>query len=77
MRTPARGTGRPLRQRWLARSALSDVAATERRSEASVRSLRTAARALERDRPPAPPEPNEGVDARDAFVAMRQASALF
>jgi hypothetical protein len=69
--------GRTLRRLWLARSPISDFAATKRRIDASVRSLRTAARALERDRPPAPPEPNEGVDARDAFVAMRQASALF
>jgi len=54
---------RRLRRLWLARSRPSNLAMTERRIARSVRSLRRAARALERNRPPPPPPPHPGFSA--------------
>ncbi|MEE2673835.1 MAG: glycoside hydrolase family 20 zincin-like fold domain-containing protein [Myxococcota bacterium] len=48
--------GRTLRRLWLARSAVSNLDRNERRLRKSVTSLRRAARALEQNRPTAPPE---------------------
>jgi hexosaminidase len=47
--------GRRLRRLWLARSAVSNLAHTQRRLRRSTASLRRAARALESNDPPAPP----------------------
>jgi hypothetical protein len=46
---------RRLRKLWLERSQISEFALTQRRAEASARSLRRAARALARNAPPQPP----------------------
>ena len=60
---------RRLQRLWLARSLPSDFALTKRRIDASVRSLRRAARALDRNRPPAPPPKHPGFD--DVGTVMR------
>jgi hypothetical protein len=55
-----RALARRLERLWLARSAPSNFEITRRRLEGSIRSLRRAARALERNRPPpAPPTPGD------------------
>ncbi len=53
--------GRLLRRLWLRRSRPSNFEITGRRLKRAVRSLRRAARALERNRPPAPPPPHPGM----------------
>lgn len=69
--------GRTLRRLWLARSAISNFAATKARLDASVKSLRAASRALSGNRPPEPPPKNTGVTFQDAFVSLREATGLF
>jgi hypothetical protein len=62
--------GRILRRLWLRRSRPSNFELTRRRLDASLRSLRRAARALERNRPPTPPPAERGVDVGAAFRAL-------
>ena len=61
--------GKRLQRLWLARSQPSDLALTRRRIARSVRSLRRAARALERHDPPEPPPKHPGFD--DVGTVMR------
>ncbi len=68
---------RRLRRLWMARSAPSDFARTKKRIDASVRSLRRASRALDKNRPSKPPPPHPGIQPRDAFVAMRDGYGRF
>ena len=63
------GLGRRLARLWLARSHPSDFALTRRRIARSVASLRRAARALERNAPPAPPPRHAGFG--DVGTVMR------
>lgn len=62
--------GRRLRGLWLARSAVSNLDRNERRLRKSARSLRAAARALERNRPLPPPSPRK-LSPLDALHAIR------
>jgi len=62
--------GRRLRALWLARSAVSNLDRNLRRLGKSVRSLRAAARALERNRPSPPPEAAR-LSVMDALRAVR------
>lgn len=55
-------TSRQLACLWLARNQRSDLDMTQRRIERSIRSLRKAARSLERNRPPDPPPAHSGID---------------
>jgi hypothetical protein len=61
--------GRRLQRLWLARSHPSKFALTRGRIERSVRSLRRAARALERGHPPPPPPEHPGFE--DPGAVMR------
>ncbi|MDJ0869312.1 MAG: glycoside hydrolase family 20 zincin-like fold domain-containing protein [Myxococcota bacterium] len=70
-----RALGRTLRRLWLARSRPSNFELTGRRIERSIRSLRTAARALERNRPPPPPPPHEGFAPARVLAELRRALA--
>ncbi len=63
-----------LRRLWLARSHPSEFEITGRRLERAVSSLRRAARALERNRPPAPPPPHPGFTVPEVFRRLREAS---
>ena len=56
---------------WLARSAVSNIAMTLGRGRLSVRSLRRAARALERGRAPEPPPEHEGFAPRLVLARLR------
>jgi hypothetical protein len=56
------GLARRLRRLWLRRNQPSNFDLTKRRIDASVRSLRRASRALERNRAPAPPPTHPGFD---------------
>jgi hypothetical protein len=69
--------GRTLRRLWLARSEISNFAATKKRLDTSVRSLRAASRALAANRPTEPPPAGGGVSFQDAFVALRESTGLF
>ena len=62
---------RTLRRLWLRRSRPSNFEITGRRLERSIASLRRAARALERNRPPAPPPPHEGVTPAAAIRVLK------
>ena len=64
------GLGRELRRLWLRRSKLSDFELTRRRIARSVASLRRAARALERSRPPPPPGPHPGYAPRPVMRTL-------
>lgn len=64
--------GRTLRRLWLRRSRPSNFEITRRRLDRSVRSLRRAARALKRNRPPAPPGEHPGFDAQNVMAALRR-----
>jgi hexosaminidase len=68
---------RQLRRLWLARSEVSNLARTKKRIDVSIRGLRRAARALEKNRPPAPPPTHPGLKPADAFVAMRDGYGRF
>jgi len=63
--------GRRLRRLWLARSAISNLEHTQLRLRRSVRSLRRAARALERNRPPPPPA-REPITRKGVLEAVRR-----
>ena len=67
--------GRTLRRLWLRRSRPSNFEITRRRLDRSVRSLRRAARALKRNRPPAPPGDHPGFDAQNVMAALRRSRA--
>ncbi len=67
--------GRTLRRLWLRRSRPSNFEITRRRLDRSVRSLRRAARALKRNRPPAPPGDHPGFDAQNVMAALRRSLA--
>jgi hexosaminidase len=69
-----RRLGRTLRRLWLARSRPSNFEITGRRLERSISSLRRAARALERNRPPAPPPPHEGFSIQQVFAELRESA---
>jgi hypothetical protein len=62
--------GRTFRRLWLARSAVSNLDRTEQRLGRSVASLRSAARALGRNRPLPPPE-TKPLSPMDALRAIR------
>ena len=62
--------GGRFRKLWLARSAVSNLDRTERRLRRSVRSLRAAARSLERNRPAPPPDLRE-LKPMDVLRAIR------
>ncbi len=62
---------RRLRRLWLARARPSNFEIAKRRVDVSIRSLRAAARALERNAPPPPPEPPEGFDPGSVVKAIR------
>ena len=64
-----------LRRLWRARSRPSNFEITGRRLSRSIASLRHAARALERDRPPAPPPPHEGFTTAAVFAELKRAAA--
>ena len=64
-----------LRALWLERSRPSNFEITDRRIERSIASLRRAARALERDRPPAPPPPHEGFSTAAVFAELKRSAA--
>ena len=68
--------GRALRRLWLERSRPSEFQRTRRKLDASIRSLRRGARALERNAPPPPPEPPEGFDPGAVVRAVRASGAL-
>jgi hypothetical protein len=70
------GLGRGLRRLWLKRSRPSEFQVTRRRLDASIRSLRRAARALERNAPPPAPEPPQGFDPGAVVRAVRASQAL-
>jgi hexosaminidase len=59
-----------LRRLWLARSALSDFELTRGRIARSAASLRRAARALDRNRPPPPPPAHPGFDVGSVMRAV-------
>jgi hypothetical protein len=61
-----------LRRLWLARSRPSNFAITGRRLARSIASTSRAARALERNRPPAPPAPHEGFTMAAVFRRLHQ-----
>jgi hypothetical protein len=61
---------RTLHKLWLERSAPSNFEITERRLKRSVASMRRAASALERDRPPAPPPEHPGFGMKDVFRVL-------
>jgi hypothetical protein len=60
-----------LRRLWLRRSHASEFEMTARRIRRSVRSLRRAARALVRDRPPAAPPAHPGMSPRVVLEALQ------
>jgi hypothetical protein len=62
--------GRELRRLWLRRSHPGGFEISQRRLARSIRSLREAARALGRDRPPAPPPPHPGFSVATIFRAL-------
>ncbi len=66
--------GRRLRRLWLQRSELPGFEMTRRRLGRSVASLRRAARALERNRPPSPPPPHPGFPAFEVFRRLKRAT---
>lgn len=61
-----------LQRLWRARSRPSDFELTARRIGRSIASLRRAARALERGRPPPPPAPHEGFTMGAVFRHLQQ-----
>jgi hypothetical protein len=71
-----RALGRTLRRLWLARSRPSNFEITRRRLDRSVRSLERAARSLESDRPPAPPETIGRLEPRRILAALRESAGL-
>jgi hypothetical protein len=68
--------GRTLRRLWLARSQPSNFEITGRRLDRSRSSLRRAARALERGRPPAPPPPHPGFGPQEVFRRLKASADL-
>ncbi len=71
-----RAQGRRLRGLWLSRSRPSNFELTRRRLDRSIRSLRRAARALERGRAPAPPPAHEGFAPRRVLAELRESVGL-
>ena len=69
------GLGRELRRLWLERSRPSNFELTKRRLDRSVRSLRAAARALERNRPAVPPDEHPGYGLSDVYRALLRSLA--
>lgn len=67
--------GRELRRLWLLRSRPSDFALTKRRLDRSLRSLRRAARSLERNRPAPPPPEHPGYAPGPVFQALYRSLA--
>jgi hypothetical protein len=65
--------GRRFRRLWGARSAPSNIEMTLRRLSRSIRSLRAAARRLERNRPSAPPPEHRGFEPKDILGELRRA----
>ena len=65
-----------LRALWLVRSRPSNFEITGRRLARSIASLRRAAQALERDRPPAPPPPHEGFSTAAVFAELKRSASL-
>jgi hypothetical protein len=66
-----RELGARLRRLWLARSRPSNYEITGRRLARAIASTARAARALERNRPPAPPEPHEGFTTAAVFRHLK------
>jgi hypothetical protein len=78
LRTLAReqaALGRRLHRLWLARSRASNFEITRRRLDASIRSLRRAARAAARGAPPPPPEPVSDYAPGAVLAAVRSTLA--
>jgi hypothetical protein len=69
-----RELGTRLRRLWLARSRPSGFEITGRRLVRAGASLRRAARALEANRPPAPPAPHAGFALGEVFRRLREAA---
>jgi hypothetical protein len=66
--------GRLLRRLWLRRARPSNFEITGRRLDRSLASLRRAADAVARNRPPAPPPPHPGLTPAAVFQALRDAA---
>ena len=64
--------GRELRRLWLRRSEPGGFEIAQRRLARSIASLRRAARALARNRPPAPPPPHPGFSIATIFRALAE-----
>jgi hypothetical protein len=64
--------GSALRRQWLARSRPLNFEQSGLRMARAAASLRAAARALERNRPPAPPPPHEGFAPANVLRELRR-----
>jgi hypothetical protein len=64
--------GRELRRLWLLRSQPDGFQVTQRRLARSIASLRHAARALAKNRPPSPPPPHPGFSVATLFRALAE-----